>query len=93
VIAYSTPLSPSDEAEASQLEAQLLDELRAAGRLDRAPELDSDLVAFTLADVPGIDAEALNRMGALNSKVARAGGCRCGVVAFAPDAAPAAVPW
>jgi hypothetical protein len=93
LIAYSTPLDPQDEAEVRQIQRELLAQLTAAGRLDLAAQLDNELVAFTLADVPGIDDAAAGRLGELNAKVARAESCRCGVVAFSSNDAPDGLPW
>jgi hypothetical protein len=93
LIASSTPLDARDEAEARRLQEQLLRELAAVGRTDLGAQLDSDLVAFPLADVPGVDQDAVRRLGDLNGKVTRARTCRCGVVAFPAGSAPSDLPW
>jgi hypothetical protein len=93
LIAYSTPLDAADEAEARRLQAELLRQLAAADRMDLAPELDDELVAFALGGVPGLDQTAVGRLGDLNAKVERSRTCRCGVVALPSRAAPTEAPW
>ncbi len=84
VIARTEPLGPEAEAEMVQLQLELRDQLGAAGRLDRQRALDSELVAFALQDVPGIDHAAVARLGDLNRQLKETEQCRCSVVAFDP---------
>ncbi len=84
VIARIEPLGPETEAEMVQLQLGLRDQLRAAGRLDLSVALDSDLVAYALEDVPGVDQAAAARLGGLNAQLRETGRCRCSVVAYRP---------
>jgi hypothetical protein len=93
VIARSTPLAPDEEQEAEVLERRILDGLVAAGRGDLVGNVDGPFVALALGGVPGVDQRDLDRLAALNAKVDKKGGCRCGVVAMRPDVAPADVAW
>lgn len=88
VIARNEPLGPEAEAEIVQLQLDLLDQLRAAGRLDLTAALDWDLVTFALDEVPGIDHAAAARLGDLNRRLRATEPCRCSVVAFRPTDAP-----
>jgi hypothetical protein len=89
VIARNEPLGADAEAEVVQLQLELLDQLRAAGRLDLRAALDSELVTFALDDVPGIDHTATARLGELNQQLTATGLCRCSVVAYRPIETPA----
>jgi hypothetical protein len=89
VIAATTPLGPDQEREIRSLQRQVAQQVRAAGRPDLIEKLDSSLVSFALAGVPGVDASAVARLGQLNEIVERNGGCRCSVVAFPAASAPA----
>lgn len=88
VIARQEPLGPEKEAELVALQRQLADELRAAGRPDLLGRLDAPLVAFTLDGVPGIDRDAVGRLGELNTEREATERCRCAVIAFPADQAP-----
>jgi hypothetical protein len=82
VIASTSPLSPAQDAELTRLQAQLRQQLTAAGRSELRAALDTsgvDVLAF--AGVPGLDGHALVRAAALNKIVERRGVCRCAVVA------------
>jgi hypothetical protein len=91
VVVRVMPLGPDKEAEMVDLQLALLEQLRDAQRLDLRAALDTELVAFVFADVPGIDQQAAARLGELNAELRERQGCRCSIVAYAPDdlAAPA----
>jgi hypothetical protein len=84
IVADTSPLTPAELTEAVELRAQLGDQLRRAGRRDLRRLLDSSLVSFAVADVPGVDMAAAKRLAALNVEVDRGGGCPCGVVVATP---------
>jgi hypothetical protein len=84
VLAELSPLPAEDDAELTDLQRRLAAGLLRADRADLLNLLDSDLVAFALADVPGLDRDDLARLADLNFAVGRSR-CRCGVVAFPPD--------
>jgi hypothetical protein len=77
-IAATDALDAHDEL--TQLQQSLARELQSAGRADLVVELDSGLVAFALARVPGIDQRVLRSTGELNQEINRKG-CRCAIVA------------
>jgi hypothetical protein len=81
LVASTSPLTPAEDAELTRLQARLRAQLRKAGRADLVDELDQDLLPFIVSNVPGVDHAAAARAGALNARVARAGGCRCAIVA------------
>jgi hypothetical protein len=83
-IARLEPLGPDEEAEVVELQLRLLDQLEAAGRGDLRSLLDSDLVAFGVADVPGVDLESAARLGELNGELRATERCRCSIVAYDP---------
>jgi hypothetical protein len=88
VIARQDPLGPVKEAELVALQRQVAEQLRAAGRSDLIDRLDAPLVAFTLDGVPGLDDDAVGRLGELNAEREATGRCRCAVIAFPADQAP-----
>jgi hypothetical protein len=83
-IAATTPLTDAEEREIRELQVALADQLRAAGRADLVDGLGSSLAGFAIADVPGVDADAVQRLAVLNEKVERSGQCRCAVVVVPP---------
>jgi hypothetical protein len=85
VLAEVSPLAPDDDAELTRLQRRVAAGLLRADRADLLNLLDSDLVAFALADVPGLDPDDLDRLADLNGVVRGGRSCRCGVVAFPPD--------
>jgi hypothetical protein len=86
VIASATPLDADDEARMRVLQRGVAAELTAAGRPDLIEWLDDPLVGFALADVEGLDQDAITEIAALNERVEATGGCRCAIVAFTPGA-------
>jgi hypothetical protein len=85
VIANASPLASNEEQELERLQRRLAVELGRAGRSDLLVALDSNLLALVVARTPGVDRSAVKRLMELNGRVARARGCRCGIVAFRPD--------
>ena len=92
-VAYSTPLSPADDATAAELQRSVYRQLVAAGHPELARDLDSNLLGFSIGTVAGVDPVAVSRLAALNDQVLRSGTCRCGVVALPAAAAPLTLPW
>jgi hypothetical protein len=92
VLARLMPLGAEAEAEIVALQLELADQLAAAGRTDLWPTLDSELVAYALDDVEGVDPEATARLADWNARLRALGRCRCSVVAFAPEDAPTEAP-
>jgi len=88
VLARTTPLSPSEEANLTNLQRRLGAQLRRAGRVDVASYVDSPLLGLFVAGVRGIDQNDVNRAVRLNARVSRSGHCRCAVVAFRPSEVP-----
>jgi hypothetical protein len=86
VIASATPLGADDEARMRELQRDVAAELTATGRPDLIEWLDDPLVGFALADVEGLDRDAITEIAALNERVESDGGCRCAIVAFTPGA-------
>lgn len=81
VIAQTHPLSPPDQLELTRLQRNLARQLKADKRSDLITALGNPYVQLQLARVTGIDPQDLERLGALNNKVARHT-CDCGVVAI-----------
>jgi len=81
VIAATTPLDATEEAELEAGQRRLATELRDARRLDLREHLDSSFVALVLRGVPGVDQATARRVADLNDAVDRAEGCRCSVIA------------
>lgn len=92
-LAVFSPLSPQKERQAVRLQRELIAQLSVAGRTDLVDALDSPFVAFTLAEVPGLDAHAVEWLADLNGQVERSGSHRVGVISFPPELAPTAVPF
>lgn len=90
VLWESSPLPDADEEELRAGQRELWGALQRAGREDLFGVLQSRLVANALADVPGIDRAVVDRVAELNGRVLDAVPCRCGIVAFDPEDAPAA---
>jgi hypothetical protein len=89
VVARVTPLSVAEERELRGLQTWLTGELVARGRKDLIPLVDAGFYGFIIPrEVPGLDPTRLARIAQLNDKVARAGRCRCAIVAFRPDQLP-----
>jgi hypothetical protein len=88
VIASSTPLSPAEEREIARLQHRVYGALEAADRQDLFIQLDSPLIGFSLAEVPGVDQTDLARLSALNEKMSHFPVTRSAVVAFRPEDAP-----
>jgi hypothetical protein len=88
VVARLMPLGAEAEDEIVALQLQLADQLAAAGRSDLWPTLDSDLVAYALDGIDGVDPEATARLADWNARLRELETCRCSVVAFAPEHAP-----
>lgn len=88
VLTATTPLTPAEEAEMTELDRTVTAQLIAAGRPDLMPALSSDLVAFVTSGVSGVDPATVNRMAELNQKVIDSHHCRCAVIAFSPANAP-----
>ena len=83
-IAETTPLTDAEEREIRELQVALADQLRAAGRADLVEGLGSSLAGFAIADVRGVEAEAVQRLATLNEQVERSGQCRCAVIVVPP---------
>lgn len=84
-LAKVSPLEPDDERRLSELQEQVLLELRSHGRVDLYESVGSSLVAFTVAELdldlqPGV----LDELAALNADVEAARLCRCAVVDAPP---------
>ena len=87
VIASRSPYDEASEARVVKLQRALATQLRAAGRVDAVRSLDSALLTFALADIPGLDPEAVADLGDLNARLDGLGH-RLGVVAFPTDSQP-----
>jgi hypothetical protein len=83
-------LNPQDERELRDAQRSMAAQLRAAHRQDLEAGLESSLFGFSIAraKVPGVSQATADRIAELNSKVERAGTCRCFVVAFRAKTAP-----
>ena len=88
VLAKSTPLSATEDADSHGLRRELATSLRQMGQPDVVSYLGDPFLSSRLAGIGGLDPDVVRRTTALNLKVARSGECRCAVVAFAPDAVP-----
>ncbi|HZJ26368.1 MAG TPA: hypothetical protein VFF40_05040, partial [Acidimicrobiia bacterium] len=88
VLWQAPALAPDDEQELRELQRQVWGELVAAGRPELFTALGSPLAGAALADVPGLDSVAIERIAALNQVVQGTTGCRCAVIAFKADDAP-----
>lgn len=86
VLARTTPLGAEDEAELVRIQRQLARELEAGGHADLVSLLEYPEFAPALADVAGIDQDAVRRMTELTR--ATEGRCRCAVIAIPADVAP-----
>lgn len=93
VLARTTPLSPSDEAQLVRLQRTLTAQLVRAGRTDLVPILEYSVLISALDDVAGVDHAAVGRVEKLEAKVERTGACRCAVIAFLPKNAPSPGGW
>jgi hypothetical protein len=82
-LAATTPLTDAEEHDMRELQVDLAQQLKAAGRADLVDSLGSSLAAFVIDDVAGVDPTAVQRLANLNEKVERSGQCRCAVIAFA----------
>ncbi len=87
----TTPLTPAEEQELREKQRELAATLQDAGRNDLIGALQSSLIGFNLAGIPGVDPATASRVAELNAEVEAAGSCRCSIIAFAPDDVPAAV--
>jgi len=87
VVAEVTPLSDRDEAAMTAAQRRLARVLVREGRAEDLRLLDSTLLGFALAGVPGLAAEDISTVARLAEVVRREGPCRCGVVAFPSDSA------
>jgi hypothetical protein len=76
-------LTDAEEHDMRELQVDLAQQLKAAGRADLVDSLGSSLAAFVIDDVAGVDPTAVQRLANLNEKVERSGQCRCAVIAFA----------
>jgi hypothetical protein len=85
VVAEVTPLSDRDEAAMTAAQRRLARVLVREGRAEDLPLLNSNLLGFALAGVPGLAAEDIDTVARLTEVVRREGPCRCGVVAFPSD--------
>jgi hypothetical protein len=90
VLWESSPLSPADEQDLRAGQLELWSVLQRHGRQDLFGVLQSSLVALALDGVPDIERDVLDRVADLNTVVADARACRCAIVAFDPEDAPAA---
>lgn len=89
VLVQTSPLAPAEEADIVELQRRIAQRLTERGRSDLVARLNEPQLSEQLAFVPGIDPKELARLDRLNDAVAVSGSCRCGVVGFAPSAAPA----
>jgi hypothetical protein len=85
VVAEVTPLSDRDEAAMTAAQRRLARVLVREGRAEDLRLLNSNLLGFALAGVPGLAAEDIDTVARLTEVVRREGPCRCGVVAFPSD--------
>jgi hypothetical protein len=91
VIARTTPLSPTDDAELTRLQQALRRQLERSPRPELAKYVDQSLIALAAEQVPGVDESVATRVAALDDRVERSRNCRCAVVSVpantgAPDA-------
>jgi hypothetical protein len=85
VVAEVAPLSDRDEAAMTAAQRRLARVLVREGRAEDLRLLNSNLLGFALAGVPGLAAEDIDTVARLTEVVRREGPCRCGVVAFPSD--------
>lgn len=88
VVARTSPLDDTEEQELVELQRSLARQLRDADRPDLVGFLEYDGLVRVAKDVSGVDDADAERAAVLVEKVARRGGCRCAVIAFAPNDAP-----
>ena len=81
VVAVTHPLPPAEQAEFVQLQHRLWAVLLADHDGQDLRQLQSPLVAFALAHLPGMAAGDLQRLGRLNAAIG-AHGCLCSVLQF-----------
>jgi hypothetical protein len=92
VVASTTPLSRSQEAEMVGLQRMLARVLISAGHPDLVDVLDSRFVDEVLATTDvAVDRGALRRLARLNARVADRQACRCSVIALPPSVSPAVI--
>lgn len=92
VVARTSPLPAARERELSRLQRSLAQDLEAAGRPDLVPWLNyQGLIELIPEQVPSIDRARVDRVAALVRTAAPAGGFRCTVITFRPDALPGAL--
>jgi len=78
-VATTDPHIADDEL--TRLQRTLTRQLQSAHRPELADGLDSELVAFAVRGVPGVDPQLVRRVAELNQEVDRTVGCRCAIVA------------
>jgi hypothetical protein len=82
VLWNASPLSDRDERALQDGQRELWRQLQRAHRDDLFYQLQSPLVALTVAGIPGVDGSLAARVAALNQRAQRGSPCRCGIVAF-----------
>ena len=80
LVASTSPLSADEERELQALQRDAHHQMVTAGRERDAPALDDPLVELVVGDVPGIDAQQLERIAELNMRVRASKDCRCAVI-------------
>lgn len=80
LLAYSSPLTASENRELDRLQSQMRTELGPIGQGRAVANLDQTWFAWLLRDVDGIDHAAAQRISELNMTVARHDDCRCAIV-------------
>ncbi|QYG92267.1 hypothetical protein HC251_07320 [Iamia sp. SCSIO 61187] len=88
IVAQTAPLDPDAEAELVELQRSITDDLLRLDEDHLVAQLDSPLVAFALADLPGLSVEDADRLAQLNAEVGERSRCRCAIVAFPAEVAP-----
>jgi hypothetical protein len=89
VLAHTSPLPAAQERELSRLQRDLALQLFDVGRGDLVQFLEyPDFVPLLKIQAPELDAAAVDRVARLVQRSAAIGGCRCTVIAFAPDRLP-----
>lgn len=91
VLWATSALPAAQERELRALQRRLYDQLKAAGRMDKFGVVDSPLVGFAVAGIPGVDSATAARVALLDAAALRNAPCRCGIVAF-PSAETPSVP-
>jgi hypothetical protein len=74
--------------EFNRLVDELYGQLKQQRRLDLRGALASPILAYLVADVPGLDHRAAARLSALNQEIVSSGSCRCAIYAFPVATAP-----